>query len=105
MLEQGHFLLVAACCSYQPHWNRFFRHSCIFSGIKTQKKSQMVLLGTVIIILLGSILPLALNYDKFSSGPQFQSSIYEKWGDFRSSRSSPAIKHISNTRYSSYNYY
>jgi hypothetical protein len=31
---------VAACCCYQPHWNRFFRHSCIFSvGIKTQKKS------------------------------------------------------------------
>jgi hypothetical protein len=73
--------VAACCCSYQPHWNRFFRHSCIFSvGIKTQKKSQMVFTGTVIIILLGStiILPLALNYDKFSSGPQFQSSIYEK---------------------------
>lgn len=49
------------------------------------------------ILILGSaiILPLALNYSKFTSGAQFQTSIYEKAGEiFAHSKNSHTIKHI-----------
>lgn len=43
-----------------------------------------------------TFVPLALNYDKFSSGAQFQSSIYEKAGKILNlSKNSPTIKYIS----------
>jgi hypothetical protein len=74
-------------------------------GIKTQKKSQMVLHRYSIIILLGStiILPLALNYDKFSSGPHFKVLSMKSRGDLFKKFSSH--KTYFNTRCSSYNYY
>jgi hypothetical protein len=80
MLEQV-ILLASSMLFFTNHWNRFFRHSCISVGIKTQKKSQMVLLSNYYPSRFDY--SFSLNYDKFSSGPQFQSSIYEKRGDFR----------------------
>lgn len=44
----------------------------------------------------GIIVPLALNYQKFNSGAQFQSSICEKARTvFEWSKISPIIKHLS----------
>jgi uncharacterized hydrophobic protein (TIGR00271 family) len=102
MLEQGHFLLASGSMLlfFTNLIGIAFSAILVFFllGLKHKRNRKWFYTGTVIIILLGStiILPLALNYDKFSSGPQFQSSIYEKAGEILgSSRSSPAIKHIS----------
>jgi len=51
-------------------------------GLKHRRSSKWFYKGTMATIFLGAIimLPLALNYNKFNSGIQFQSSIYEKAG-------------------------
>lgn len=84
MLEQGHYILAGGSMLL------FFTNllAIAFSailvffllGLKNKRNRKWFYTGTVIIILLGSasIIPLALNYNKFSSGAQFQTSIYEK---------------------------
>ena len=102
MLEQGHFILASG--SMLLFFTNFlgiaFSAILVFFllGLKHKRNRKWFYTGSIIIILLGSvtILPLALNYDKFSSGAQFQSSIYEKAGQIiTNSKNSPAIKHIS----------
>lgn len=102
MLEQGHLILASG--SMLLFFTNFlgiaFSAILVFFllGLKHKRNRKWFYTGSITIILLGSatILPLALNYDKFSSGAQFQSSIYEKAGQiFAHSKNSPAIKYIS----------
>ena len=67
-------------------------------GLKHKRNRKWFYTGSLIIILvlLVIIFPLALNYNKFSSGVQFQSSVFKKAGDICSrSKNSPVIKNIS----------
>lgn len=67
-------------------------------GLKNKRNRKWFYTGSIIIILLGSatILPLALNYDKYSLDAQFQTSIYEKAGQVLiQSENSPTIRNIS----------
>ncbi len=67
-------------------------------GLKQKRNRKWFYTGTIIILMLGSMimLPLALNYDTFSAGAQFQSDIYKKAGQIlTNSKNSPTIKHIS----------
>ena len=102
MIEQGHYILASG--SILLFFTNFlgiaFSAILVFFllGLKHKRNRRWFYTGTIIIILLGSatLLPLALNYNKFSFGAQFQSSIYEKAGKiFARSKNSPAIKHIS----------
>jgi uncharacterized hydrophobic protein (TIGR00271 family) len=102
MLEQGHYILASG--SILLFFTNFigisFSAILVFFllGLKHKTNRKWFYIGSIIVILLGStiIIPLALNYDKFSSGPQFQSSIYEKAGEVLTrSKNSPAIKNIS----------
>jgi len=66
-------------------------------GIKNKRNRKWFYTGSVVIVfvLLTIIFPLALNYNKFSSGVQFQSIIFKKAGDICShSKNSPVIKDI-----------
>ena len=66
-------------------------------GLKQKRNRKWFYTGSIIIVILGAaiILPLALNYDTFTGGAQFQSSIYEKAGKIITlSKQSPTIKHI-----------
>ena len=102
MLEQGHFILASG--SMLLFFTNFlgiaFSGILVFIllGLKHKRNRKWFYTGSIIIIILGlaTILPLALNYNKFSSGAQFQSTIYEKAGQiFARSKNSPTIKHIS----------
>ena len=102
MLEQGHFILASG--SLLLFFTNFlgiaFSAILVFFllGLKNKRNRKWFYTGSIILMLLGSatILPLALNYEKFSYGVQFQSSIYEKAGKiFAHSNNSPTIKHIS----------
>lgn len=67
-------------------------------GLKRQRNRRWFYTGSIVIMLVGItiLFPLALNYDKFSSGVQFQSLIYKKAGSISShSKNSPVIKNIS----------
>jgi uncharacterized hydrophobic protein (TIGR00271 family) len=102
MLEQGHFILASG--SFLLFITNFigitFSALLLFFllGIKHKRNLKWFYTGTIIVILLGSsiIFPLALNYKKFTSEAQFQSSVYEKAGDvFAHSKNSTAIKDLS----------
>lgn len=102
MLQQGHFILASGSMLLFLTNLTGIAFSAILVffllGLKHKRNRKWFYTGSIIIILLGSatILPLSLNYDKFTSGPQFQSSIYKKVEQiFAHSKSSPTIKHIS----------
>lgn len=102
MLEQSHYILAGG--SFLLFFTNFlgisFSAILVFFilGIKHKRNRKWFYTGSIIVILLGLaiIVPLALNYDKFSSDAQYQSSIYEKAGQvFTRTNNSPIIKHIS----------
>jgi len=102
MLEQGHFILASGSMLlfFTNLMGIAFSAILVFFllGLKHKRNRNWFYTGSIIVILLGSatILPLAFNYDKFSSGAQFQSSIYEKAGQiFAHSKNTPIIKNIS----------
>ncbi len=102
MLEQGHYILASGSMLlfFTNLMAIAFSAILVFFllGLKQKRNRRWFYTGSIIVILFGSatIIPLALNYDKFSSGAQFQSSIYEKTGQiFANSKYSPAIKSIS----------
>ncbi len=102
MLEQGHIILASGCLLlfFTNFIGIAFSSILVFFllGLKHKRNRQWFYTGTIFLILLGSttILPLALNYEKFNSGAQFQSDIYEKAGKvFARSKNSPTIKNIS----------
>lgn len=102
MLEQENFILAGG--SFLLFATNFigitFSALLVFFllGLKNTRNRRRFYLGAVAIIIVGSsiIIPLALNYQKFSAGAQFQSSIYNKAGAvLKLSKNSPIIKHIS----------
>ena len=102
MLEQGHYILASGSMLlfFTNLMAIAFSAILVFFllGLKYKRNRRWFYTGSIIVILFGSvtIIPLALNYDKFSSGAQFQSSIYEKAGQiFAHSINSPTIKSIS----------
>ena len=101
MLEQGHYILAGGSMLlfFTNLMGIAFSAILVFFllGLKHKRNRKWFYTGSIIVILLGSatILPLALNYNKFSSGAQFQSSVYEKAGKiFMHSINSPNIKDI-----------
>lgn len=67
-------------------------------GLKHNRNRKWFYKGSLVIIfvLFAIIFPLAFNYNKFSAGVQFQSSIFKIAGDICShSKNSPVIKDIS----------
>lgn len=101
MLEQGHYILAGGSLLlfFTNLMGIAFSAILVFFllGLKHKRNRKWFYTGSIIVILLGSatILPLALNYDKFSSGAKFQSSVYEKAGQvFLHSKNSPIIKDI-----------
>ena len=101
MLQQGHYILASGSILL------FFTNlvAIAFSailvffllGLKQKRNRKWFYVGSIIIVLFGAatIIPLAYNYSKFSSGPKFQSSIYEKAGKvIANSKGSPTIKGI-----------
>lgn len=102
MLEQGHLILASGSLLlfFTNLMGIAFAAILVFFllGLKHKRNRKWFYTGTIIIILLGSttILPLALNYENFNSGVQYQTSIYEKAGQiFAHSKNSPTIKNIS----------
>ncbi len=102
MLEQGHYLLAkgSMLLFFTNLLGIAFSAILLFFllGLKHKRNRKWFYTGSFIIIFLGfaTILPLALNYEKFSSGAQYQTSIYEKAGQvFANSKNSPTIKHLS----------
>ncbi|WP_317897656.1 DUF389 domain-containing protein [Aurantibacillus circumpalustris] len=102
MLEQGHFILAGG--SFLLFITNFigitFSSLLIFFllGLRQKRNRKWFYTGTILIVIFGStiIVPLALNYKKFNSSAQFQSSVYEKARIvFERSKNSPAIKHLS----------
>lgn len=102
MLEQGHYILASG--SILLFFTNFlgiaFSAILVFFllGIKHERNRKWFYTGSLIIILLGlvTILPLAFNYNNFSSGPQFQNSIIKKVGQiFAHSKNTPTLKQIS----------
>jgi len=102
MLQQGYFILASGSMLL------FFTNliGIVFSaiivffplGLKHKRNRNWFYAGSITQVLLGSatIPPLALNYDKFSSGTQFHNSIYAKTGKILNlSKVSPLIKNIS----------
>lgn len=101
MLEQNHFILASG--SFLLFITNFIGISIatilvfFLLGSKNKLNKRWFYTGTILILFLGGliIVPLALNYNKFNAGVQFQSSIFEKAGNVcKNSISSPIIKDI-----------
>lgn len=102
MLEQGHFILAKGSILLFATNFIGITYSALFIffllGLKNKRNRKRFYLGSIVIFVVGSsiILPLALNYKKFSSGAQFQSSIFEKSRIiFNQSKNPPIIKGLS----------
>ena len=101
MLEQGHFILASGSILlfFTNLMGIAFSSILVFFllGLKTKRNRRWFYTGSIFILFLGSatILPLALNYDKFTSGSQFQSSVFEKSAVvLNQSENAPEIKNI-----------
>ncbi len=102
MLEQGHYILAGGSMLlfFTNLMGIAFASILVFFllGLKQHRNRRWFYTGTIVVLLSGSaaILPLALNYGKFSSGVQFQTSIYQKVGQVLvHSKSSAIIRDIS----------
>ena len=101
MLEQGNLILASGSILlfFTNLMGIAFSSILVFFllGIKNKRNRKWFYMGSIIIIFFGSatILPLALNYNKFSSSAQFQSSIFKKSALILiQSNNSPEIKNI-----------
>lgn len=101
MLEQSHYILAGG--SFLLFITNFIgiTFSALLTffllGLKHKRNRPWFYTGTILIIILGSmiIVPLALNYKKFNAGSQFQSAIFKKASTvFEKSKDSPEIKNI-----------
>ncbi|MFD2909087.1 DUF389 domain-containing protein [Flavobacterium ardleyense] len=101
MLEQGHYILAGGSILMFVTNLLAVAFSAILVffllGLKHKRNRKWFYKGSIIVVLLGAatILPLALNYDKFSSSAKFQTAIYEQAGTvFVQSKNAPVIKKI-----------
>lgn len=101
MLQQSHYILAGG--SLLLFLTNFigvtFSALLVFFllGLKQKRNRKWFYVGTIIILIVGSsiIVPLALNYQKFSASAQFQSSVYEKARIvFEKSTNPTIIKHV-----------
>lgn len=102
MLEQGHFILAKGSLLLFATNFIGITFSALFIffllGLKNKRNRKWFYLGSIVIFVVGSIIivPLALNFQKFSSGAQFQRSIFEKSRNvLNQAKNPPAIKRLS----------
>lgn len=102
MLEQNHFILASGSMLLFITNLIGVTISALLVffvlGFKHKSNRRLFNTGSFLIMIIGIIIifPLALNYDKFSAGAQFQSAIFKKAGDICThSKNSPVIKNIS----------
>ena len=102
MLEQKHFILASgSLLLFVTNFTGVTIAALIvflLIGLRQKRNQKWFYTGSLLIaiVFVSIIIPLSLNYNKFNSGAQFQSSIFEKAGNVLShSPNSPIIKSIS----------